>query len=115
MTRLRKTLDFDAPANFCFSLNAEVPDDLLQCLHSTRKPTITTLVSRVRRDRGRLGWTQASHRGLADGGIDGHLTIKQAAFAMLVTFRETLPISILWTWPRPRFPMTIRSICLLSA
>ena len=51
----------------------------------------------------------------ADAAVNDHLTIRQAAFAMLLTFRETLPISILWTWPSPRFPMTIRSICLLSA
>lgn len=44
-----------------------------------------------------------------------HLTIRQLAFVVLLTLRETLPISIPSTWPRPRLPMTMRSILFRSA
>ncbi len=51
----------------------------------------------------------------ADTAVNDHLTIRQAAFVMLLTLRETLPISMPLTWPRPRLPMTIRSILVPTA
>ncbi len=51
----------------------------------------------------------------ADAAVNDHLMIRQAAFVMLLTFRETLPMSMPLTWPRPRLPMTIRSILFPTA
>ena len=50
-----------------------------------------------------------------DAAVNDHLTIRQAAFVMLLTLRETLPMSMPLTWPRPRLPMTIRSILFPTA
>ncbi len=49
-----------------------------------------------------------------DAAVNDHLMIRQAAFVMLLTLRETLPMSMPLTWPRPRLPMTIRLILPIS-
>lgn len=49
------------------------------------------------------------------GGAAGHLMIRQLAFVVLLTLRDTLPMSMPSARPRPRLPMTIRSILCLTA